>query len=180
MLSPYDYGKDALYDADTRALMQKITFSHGGPELPSSSFPEENHKIGTGKSLSIAKNHPKPSQEFSERFGPFIHKMKGFRKNSRQKKFTRTSPKSWEDKFLGIPFLASTKERNNLYFSLSAFIFGNEGKTFKKTRNRKSLKSNLSWGIVTASEDSIVRLFSCQGSQQRDGLELSLSESCSS
>merc|ERR1719355_220427 len=32
MLSPYDYGKDALYDAETRALMQKITFSHGGPE----------------------------------------------------------------------------------------------------------------------------------------------------
>merc|ERR1712178_119236 len=32
MLSPYDYGKDALYDKDTRALMQKITFSHGGPE----------------------------------------------------------------------------------------------------------------------------------------------------
>jgi len=32
MLSPYDYGKDALYEADTRALMQKITFTHGGPE----------------------------------------------------------------------------------------------------------------------------------------------------
>merc|ERR1719375_1867969 len=32
MLSPYDYGKDALYDAETRALMQKITFTHGGPE----------------------------------------------------------------------------------------------------------------------------------------------------
>merc|ERR1719316_276422 len=32
MLSPYDYGKDALYEADTRALMQKITFEHGGPE----------------------------------------------------------------------------------------------------------------------------------------------------
>jgi len=32
MLSPYDYGKDALYDPDTRALMKKITFSHGGPE----------------------------------------------------------------------------------------------------------------------------------------------------
>merc|ERR1719335_282033 len=32
MLSPYDYGKDALYDPDTRALMSKITFSHGGPE----------------------------------------------------------------------------------------------------------------------------------------------------
>merc|ERR1719445_1204251 len=32
MLSPYDYGADALYDADTRALMAKISFSHGGPE----------------------------------------------------------------------------------------------------------------------------------------------------
>merc|ERR1712224_724686 len=32
MLSPYDYGKDALYDPDTRAIMKKITFSHGGPE----------------------------------------------------------------------------------------------------------------------------------------------------
>merc|ERR1719384_1865221 len=32
MLSPYDYGKDALYDADTRALMAKISFAHGGPE----------------------------------------------------------------------------------------------------------------------------------------------------
>merc|ERR1711998_777253 len=28
MLSPYDYGFDALYDKDTRALMQRITFSH--------------------------------------------------------------------------------------------------------------------------------------------------------
>merc|ERR1711957_933734 len=32
MLSPYDYGKDALFDAETRACMSKITFSHGGPE----------------------------------------------------------------------------------------------------------------------------------------------------
>merc|ERR1719355_26412 len=32
MLSPYDYGKDALYDPATRALMQKITFAHGGPD----------------------------------------------------------------------------------------------------------------------------------------------------
>ncbi|CAE8587090.1 unnamed protein product [Polarella glacialis] len=32
MLSPYDYGFDALYDEDTRALMSKITFSHGGPD----------------------------------------------------------------------------------------------------------------------------------------------------
>merc|ERR1719253_1956453 len=32
MLSPYDYGADALYDAATRDLMQKITFEHGGKE----------------------------------------------------------------------------------------------------------------------------------------------------
>ena len=68
--------------------------------------PRTFQSFGTIKSLSIAKNHPKPSQEFSERFGPFIHKMKGFSGNSPQK-FTRTSPKTWEDDFLGIPFLAS-------------------------------------------------------------------------
>jgi len=32
MLSPYDYGIDALYDPETRAVMQKITFEHGGAE----------------------------------------------------------------------------------------------------------------------------------------------------
>jgi 2-methylcitrate dehydratase len=32
MLSPYDYGAKALYDSETRALMQKITFEHGGPD----------------------------------------------------------------------------------------------------------------------------------------------------
>ena len=37
------------------------------------------------KSLPIAKNHLKTSQEISEQFGPFIHKMKGFSKNSPQK-----------------------------------------------------------------------------------------------
>ena len=37
------------------------------------------------KSLLIAKNHPKPSQEVSERFGPFIHKMTGSCRNSPQK-----------------------------------------------------------------------------------------------
>ena len=26
MLSPYDYGKDALYEKDTRALMEKISW----------------------------------------------------------------------------------------------------------------------------------------------------------
>eukprot|EP00931_Biecheleriopsis_adriatica_P026972 TRINITY_DN1630_c0_g1_i3.p1 TRINITY_DN1630_c0_g1~~TRINITY_DN1630_c0_g1_i3.p1 ORF type:complete len:587 (-),score=130.74 TRINITY_DN1630_c0_g1_i3:116-1822(-) len=32
MLSPYDYGYEALYDKDTRTLMEKISFSHGGKE----------------------------------------------------------------------------------------------------------------------------------------------------
>ena len=35
-------------------------------------------KSGTEKSLPIAKNHPKPSQEFSEQIGPSIHKTNGF------------------------------------------------------------------------------------------------------
>ena len=41
--------------------------------------------LGVRKSLSIAKNHPKPSQEFSEQIESSIHKKKGFRRNSPQK-----------------------------------------------------------------------------------------------
>ena len=41
--------------------------------------------FGDQKSLSIAKNHPKPSQEFSEQFGPSIHMLEGFGRNSPQK-----------------------------------------------------------------------------------------------
>merc|ERR1711957_157020 len=32
MLSPYDFGKDALFHPKTRELMQKMSFSHGGQE----------------------------------------------------------------------------------------------------------------------------------------------------
>ncbi len=32
MLSPYDYAPDAIVHPDTRALMEKIAFEHGGPE----------------------------------------------------------------------------------------------------------------------------------------------------
>lgn len=39
MLSPYDYGYDSLYDKATRALMQKITFSHGGDKYDAA-YPE--------------------------------------------------------------------------------------------------------------------------------------------
>merc|ERR1719498_936711 len=35
MLTPYDYGKDALFHPKTRELMQKITFTHGGAEYDS-------------------------------------------------------------------------------------------------------------------------------------------------
>ena len=46
---------------------------------------ESVRKQGDRKSLSIAKNHPKTCQEFSEQFGPSTHKIKGFSKNSHQK-----------------------------------------------------------------------------------------------
>merc|ERR1719343_1801096 len=39
MLSPYDYGKEALECATTKTLMSKITFSHGGAEYDSK-YPE--------------------------------------------------------------------------------------------------------------------------------------------
>ena len=45
----------------------------------------ENSKLGDRKSLSMAKNHPKPSQELSEQFRPSIHKMKAFGRNSPKK-----------------------------------------------------------------------------------------------
>ena len=32
MLSPYDYGYDALHDPETKVFMDKITFEHGGAE----------------------------------------------------------------------------------------------------------------------------------------------------
>ena len=32
MLAPKDYGSEALNDKNTRAIMEKITFEHGGPE----------------------------------------------------------------------------------------------------------------------------------------------------
>jgi 2-methylcitrate dehydratase len=39
MLTPYDYGKEALECKVTKELMNKITFSHGGPEYDSK-YPE--------------------------------------------------------------------------------------------------------------------------------------------
>ena len=49
--------------------------------------------FGDRKSLSIAKNHPKPSQEFSEQFGPSIHKMKGFSRHIDPKSSPKLRPK---------------------------------------------------------------------------------------
>lgn len=31
-LTPYDYGSEGLHNSNTRKLMEKITFEHGGPE----------------------------------------------------------------------------------------------------------------------------------------------------
>lgn len=35
MLEPRDYSYSALYNSTTRKLMEKVTFSHGGPEYDS-------------------------------------------------------------------------------------------------------------------------------------------------
>ena len=54
--------------------------------IPSGSFVHPQPPIGDRKSLSLAKKHPKTSQEFSEQFGPPTHKLKGFfSKTSHQK-----------------------------------------------------------------------------------------------
>ena len=60
--------------------------------------------LGDRKSLPIAKNHPKPSQESSEQIGLFLFTKIRVLVGIHTEKFTRTSPKTWEDKFLGIPF----------------------------------------------------------------------------
>ena len=47
MLSPYDYAKDAIYDERTRAIMQKITFVHGGAEY------DKNYPDGIPTSMIV-------------------------------------------------------------------------------------------------------------------------------
>ena len=66
---------------------------------PEGMFSSAQPRIRDCKSLAIAKNHPKPSQELSEWCGPFVHKMKGFGRNSPQKVHANFTPKTWEDKF---------------------------------------------------------------------------------
>lgn len=39
MLTPNDYGKNALYDETTRKIMEKIEFIHGGVEYDTK-YPE--------------------------------------------------------------------------------------------------------------------------------------------
>jgi 2-methylcitrate dehydratase len=53
MLSPYDYGYDALYDPATRALMQKIQFSHGGKSY------DDDYPAGIPTSLKMTLNSGK-------------------------------------------------------------------------------------------------------------------------
>ena len=67
--------------------------------------------VGDPKSLSIAKNHLKPSQEFSEQFGPSIHKMKGFCRNSLQKVHANFAQK------LGRQILGNTFSGRNCVYS---------------------------------------------------------------
>ena len=85
--------------------------------------------LGTEKSLSIAKNHPKPSQEFSELFGPSIHKMKGFSRNSPQKVHPNFAQNLGRqilgNTFSGLSFLESTAVQ--MRGVLSSRLRGQEG-----------------------------------------------------
>jgi len=56
MLSPQDYGKEALFDEATRKLMQKIEFEHGGAEY------DKRYPDGIPTSLDI---HTKGGQTYS-------------------------------------------------------------------------------------------------------------------
>ena len=47
MLTPYDYGKEALFEKETRSLMEKINFHHGGKEF------HEKYPDGIPTSVSI-------------------------------------------------------------------------------------------------------------------------------
>ena len=81
------------------------------------------------KSLSIAKNQPKPSQEFSELFGPFIHKIKGFtfgrKKAHKHKLFALVNVQMALGQTAGCPrvhrankFMCSPRNTGNINFSL--------------------------------------------------------------
>eukprot|EP00443_Scrippsiella_acuminata_P101907 CAMPEP_0115748132 /NCGR_PEP_ID=MMETSP0272-20121206/93516_1 /TAXON_ID=71861 /ORGANISM="Scrippsiella trochoidea, Strain CCMP3099" /LENGTH=511 /DNA_ID=CAMNT_0003193137 /DNA_START=66 /DNA_END=1601 /DNA_ORIENTATION=- len=56
MLSPQDYGKEALFDEATRALMQKIEFEHGGAEY------DKRYPDGIPTSMDI---HMRSGQTYS-------------------------------------------------------------------------------------------------------------------
>jgi len=47
MLNPYDYSKDAIFNPETRALMEKVTFEHGGPAY------DKNYPDGIPTSIVI-------------------------------------------------------------------------------------------------------------------------------
>ena len=47
MLTPKDYGKDAIIDEKTRKIMEKITFEHGGKEY------DEKYPEGIPTSIQI-------------------------------------------------------------------------------------------------------------------------------
>jgi 2-methylcitrate dehydratase len=47
MLEPKDYGHKALFDSDTRSLMKKCTFTHGGKSY------DEKYPEGIPTSISV-------------------------------------------------------------------------------------------------------------------------------
>ena len=90
---------------------------------------------GGRKSLSIAKNWPKPSQEFSEQFRPFIHIMKGLSRNSPQK--LRTCPPGRKSVRASGPKLEKIRQETD--FGLTAKI-GEKSPRNWKNGPKNSLK----------------------------------------
>ena len=68
MLSPYDYGAEALRDKETRTLMQKIGFSHGGKEYDDK-YPDG---IPTSLQITLKSGQTYLRSPFNFRFPPLF------------------------------------------------------------------------------------------------------------
>ena len=99
-----NFGHDGIYTRRA-ASASRTTIPRNSRVVRSALLLHISLSLGD-QSFEIAKNHPKPSQELSEQFGPSIHKMKGFDRNSPREvhpNFARNLGRQ----ILGNTFLAS-------------------------------------------------------------------------
>ena len=64
MLSPYDYGYDALHDPETKGFMEKITFEHGGAESAASARFPCTFRNTLKRTLELIENRTKLLEAF--------------------------------------------------------------------------------------------------------------------